>query len=133
MVDRDFRGEVKVVVHNLGMTEIRVGVGEKVAQMILESILTPPVEVTSELSQTGRGDGGFGSTGLRMRKVTALPEEVWPPREDREESQKMRSRREDEESSGACFSWDAQSPCGWAATWQGFPEDAESGATGSEA
>lgn len=63
-VDCNYRGEVKVILLNLGTSDYIVEKGAKIAQMVVATVnLCEPVEVT-ELSETERGDGGFGSTGV---------------------------------------------------------------------
>ncbi len=63
VVDSDYRGEVKVALHNHGLTSQTVEPGERVAQFIITPVLTPVYEESTELSDTSRGAGGFGSTG----------------------------------------------------------------------
>ena len=64
VVDADYRGNVGVVLFNFGPTDFEVSVGDRIAQLILEQIsMVPAVQVT-ELTETERGAGGFGSTGV---------------------------------------------------------------------
>ncbi|EDQ90742.1 uncharacterized protein MONBRDRAFT_21377 [Monosiga brevicollis MX1] len=63
VIDRDYRGEVGVVMFNFAQQEFTVKKGERIAQLILECIFTPLVEEVGSLSDTSRGEGGFGSTG----------------------------------------------------------------------
>lgn len=64
VIDRDYRGEVQVLLQNLGLEDIEVKCGDRIAQLILEKIeCVPVVEVLQELDSTHRGTGGFGSTG----------------------------------------------------------------------
>lgn len=63
VVDSDYRGEIMVALHNHGLEAQTVAHGERVAQMIITPVITPAYEVAEELSDTGRGQGGFGSTG----------------------------------------------------------------------
>ena len=63
VVDSDYRGEVMVALHNHGMVPQMVEHGERVAQLLITPVLTPAYEEASELSDTVRGVGGFGSTG----------------------------------------------------------------------
>ena len=63
VVDRDYRGNVGVVLFNLSDTPYNVRRGDKVAQLVLEQIRTPEIQVVDSLDQTDRGEGGFGSTG----------------------------------------------------------------------
>lgn len=64
-IDADYRGEVKVLLINLGAEPFTVRKGDRIAQMIFKSVVSvnwKPVEV---LPETTRGHGGFGSTGMR--------------------------------------------------------------------
>ncbi|ORY76305.1 deoxyuridine 5'-triphosphate nucleotidohydrolase [Protomyces lactucae-debilis] len=63
VVDCDYRGEVRVLLFNHGSETFKVAVGDRIAQMILEKVWTPEVEVVETLAETVRGAGGFGSTG----------------------------------------------------------------------
>jgi dUTP pyrophosphatase len=63
VIDRDYRGPVKVMVHNLSNDNYVINKNDRIAQLILEQIKTPLVELVEELDDTVRGDGGFGSTG----------------------------------------------------------------------
>ena len=63
VVDRDYRGDVKVVLFNFGKEDYRVERGDRIAQLIVEKICMPDLVEVSELDETGRGEGGFGSTG----------------------------------------------------------------------
>ncbi len=62
-IDSSFRGSIGVVVYNHGSEGIKIEAGQKITQMVLIPIITPIVEIVDELSETERGDGGFGSTG----------------------------------------------------------------------
>ena len=63
MVDSDFRGEVMVVLHNHGTEAQTVVSGDRIAQVVITPVLTPAYIETDDLSDTVRGEGGFGSTG----------------------------------------------------------------------
>ncbi|ODQ65276.1 Deoxyuridine 5'-triphosphate nucleotidohydrolase [Nadsonia fulvescens var. elongata DSM 6958] len=63
VVDYDYRGEVKVMLFNHSTQDFLVNQGDRIAQMILEVITTPEVEVVQVLADTTRGANGFGSTG----------------------------------------------------------------------
>lgn len=64
VIDRDYTGPVKVMLHNLSNDNFVIEKGNRIAQLILEKISTPEVELVEELDDTERGDGGFGSTGI---------------------------------------------------------------------
>lgn len=64
-IDADYRGEVKVLLINHGDTAFTINRGERIAQMVIAPITQPDFEVVSELSETVRGEGGFGSTGTQ--------------------------------------------------------------------
>lgn len=63
VVDADYRGEVKVALHNDSENVRTVVVGQKVAQMVIVPFLSVEFDLVDELSDTVRGVGGFGSTG----------------------------------------------------------------------
>lgn len=62
-IDPDYRGELKVLLQNLGDAPVPIGRGERIAQLVFARFETPSVEEAEELSETARGAGGFGSTG----------------------------------------------------------------------
>ena len=63
VVDADYRGEVKVALHNDGEIARTITPGQKVAQLLVVPFLSVEFEEVAELSDTVRGVGGFGSTG----------------------------------------------------------------------
>ena len=63
VVDADYRGEVKVALHNDGEIARTITPGQKVAQLVVVPFLSVEFEEVAELSDTVRGVGGFGSTG----------------------------------------------------------------------
>jgi len=64
-IDHGYRGEVGVILINHGRGRFDVEPGMKIAQMVIAPFLTVSVEEAEELSSTARGQGGFGSTGVR--------------------------------------------------------------------
>lgn len=62
-VDADFRGEVKIILTNLGSETFQVQRGDRIAQMVIAKVERAQIEVVSELSDSKRGSGGFGHTG----------------------------------------------------------------------
>ena len=63
VIDSDYRGEITVVLHNHGAVAQTIESGERIAQMVITPVLTPAYEEAEDLTDTGRGQGGFGSTG----------------------------------------------------------------------
>lgn len=63
VIDSDYRGEIRVVLLNHGKVIQTVEPGERVAQFVITPVLTPVYEEAEELTESGRGAGGFGSTG----------------------------------------------------------------------
>jgi dUTP pyrophosphatase len=63
VVDSDYRGEIIVALHNHSTVPQTVAPGERIAQMVITPVLTPGFCLCEELSDTDRGEGGFGSTG----------------------------------------------------------------------
>lgn len=63
VIDADYRGELKVPLHNDSDVERPVTAGERIAQLVIMPFLAVDFEKTDELSDTARSTGGFGSTG----------------------------------------------------------------------
>ncbi|KAK7372261.1 hypothetical protein VNO80_05636 [Phaseolus coccineus] len=64
VIDADYRGPVGVILFNHSDVDFEVKVGDRVAQLIIEKIVTPSVTEVDDLDETLRGEGGFGSTGV---------------------------------------------------------------------
>jgi dUTP pyrophosphatase len=62
-IDADYRGEVQVLLVNLGGAPYTVRRGDRIAQLVLAPVIRAQIEVASELTETARGVGGFGHTG----------------------------------------------------------------------
>lgn len=62
-IDADYRGEIGVLLINLSNEDVIIESGERVAQMVVAPFVQAQLKLTTELSETSRGDGGFGSTG----------------------------------------------------------------------
>lgn len=62
-IDADYRGEIQVILANLGEKPFLVRRGDRIAQIVFSSVLSARLEVTTELDVTARGTGGFGHTG----------------------------------------------------------------------
>lgn len=65
VVDCDYRGEVKVALHNHSEAVQKVDIGERVAQLVITPYITAQFVEAEQLSDTARGAGGFGSTGSK--------------------------------------------------------------------
>lgn len=63
VIDSDYRGEIRVVLHNHGSELQHVEPGERIAQLVITPVFTPGFVLVQELDDTDRGTGGFGSTG----------------------------------------------------------------------
>jgi len=64
IIDNDYRGEVKVILHNAGAEEFIVRKGDRVAQLLFFPIMQAIFQMAEEVSSTDRGEDGFGSTGI---------------------------------------------------------------------
>lgn len=62
-IDSDYRGEVKIILINLGKEAFTIHNGERIAQLVVKPVFSADFEIVSKLSSTERGSGGFGSTG----------------------------------------------------------------------
>ncbi len=62
-IDSDYRGEVKVILINLGEAPFTISRGMRIAQMVVAPVIQASLTLVDTLDTTARGDGGFGSTG----------------------------------------------------------------------
>jgi len=62
-IDADYRGEVKVLLVNLGNDSVLLNPGDRVAQLVIAPVIRASIEEVDNLEDTARGDGGFGHTG----------------------------------------------------------------------
>ncbi len=62
-IDSDYRGEVRVILANLGTEPVGISRGDRIAQLVFARFESPDVEESVALSASERGEGGFGSTG----------------------------------------------------------------------
>lgn len=62
-IDHDYRGEVKVILINLGQEPFEIKSGDRIAQMVIHRVERAEIEIVEELNSSARGAGGFGSTG----------------------------------------------------------------------
>ena len=64
-IDADYRGEIGVILVNLSNTPFTISPGERIAQLVVAKYEQVRWKITESLEQTGRGEGGFGSTGKK--------------------------------------------------------------------
>lgn len=64
-IDSDYRGEVKVLLINLGSAPVEINSGDRIAQLVICPVVQAELCEVAELNDTSRGDGGFGHTGTR--------------------------------------------------------------------
>ena len=64
-IDADYRGEIKVILINLGQDSFKIEKGLRIAQMVVCPIVQAQLKEVDDLSETDRGKGGFGSTGSK--------------------------------------------------------------------
>jgi dUTP pyrophosphatase len=64
-IDSDYRGEIRVVLVNHGQAVVRIGRGDRIAQLVVQRLPAVRFAETDELPPTARGTGGFGHTGER--------------------------------------------------------------------
>ena len=85
VVDRDFRGEVKVLLRNWSDDDLRVYKGDRIAQLVVERILEVGVHPVEDLSETGRGNRGFGYSAheeaypWRSLMTRSIKDRSWEP------------------------------------------------------
>jgi len=71
VIDEDYRGNVGVILFNHSDEDFTISHGDRIAQLIIERIMHPEVVLVEELSETLRGEGGFGSTGFHLQKESS--------------------------------------------------------------
>ena len=64
-VDSDYRGEIKVILANMSDKVFEIKKGDRIAQLVVMPVQQANFEIVSEISETERSKGGFGSTGIR--------------------------------------------------------------------
>ena len=64
-IDSDYRGEIKVILINLSKESFKVEKGLRIAQMVVCPVVQAQLKEVNDLNETGRGEGGFGSTGTK--------------------------------------------------------------------
>jgi dUTP pyrophosphatase len=62
-IDADYRGEVGVILINLGTATVEIAPGDRIAQLVIAPVRRVAVTAVETLDDTDRGDGGFGHTG----------------------------------------------------------------------
>ncbi len=62
-IDSDYRGEIKIILINLGQEPFEIKRGDRIAQMVIAPVIQAQFNEVEELTNTSRGQGGFGSTG----------------------------------------------------------------------
>jgi len=63
-IDSDYRGEVQVILVNLGQEEFRIRSGDRIAQLVFSPVVRVAFRAQASVDETARGSGGFGSTGI---------------------------------------------------------------------
>ena len=71
VIDLDYTGNIKIILHNFCHNDFTVKQSDHVAQLILEQYLSPQIKVTSEINLTERNTKGFGSTGMGKLPTTS--------------------------------------------------------------
>lgn len=92
-VDSDYRGEIGVILANLGQAPFEIRRGDRIAQMIVAPVMQATLVEVKTISNTGRGAGGFGSTGKTttkqkapLRQPASAKKSILPPRETSKKS-----------------------------------------------
>lgn len=67
-IDQDYRGELKVILINLGQEAVTIQSGDRIAQLVIAPVVQAELEQVETLGETDRGAGGFGSTGHAKQK-----------------------------------------------------------------
>ena len=65
-IDSDYRGELKVILINLGQEDFHIKSGDRVAQLVFSPVIQAGFELVENVAESIRGEGGFGSTGINL-------------------------------------------------------------------
>ena len=76
VIDPDYRGEIKVILHNFGSDDQLITSNQKIAQLILEQAATPDITPLDKLDTTSRGENGFGSSDTVSSPQIPIPFEL---------------------------------------------------------
>ena len=63
-IDSDYRGELKIILINLGSDSFTVNNGDRIAQLVVSPVIQGKFEIVNQINETERGSGGFGHTGV---------------------------------------------------------------------
>ena len=71
VIDSDYRGEIKVLLYNHSDNNFKIHRGDKIAQLIIEKIMYPPLLISGNITTTIRGNRGFGSSDYNQQLIRA--------------------------------------------------------------
>ena len=72
VIDPDYTGPIKVILHNFGSETFHVKPKDRIAQLIIEQFLSPPIKIQTKVPATERADKGFGSSGIQDNQNNAV-------------------------------------------------------------
>lgn len=75
-IDSDYRGEIGVIIKNVGSVPFTINAQDRIAQAVFNRVELPELIAVNELSETKRGSGGFGSTGTQAQELERLVKEI---------------------------------------------------------
>lgn len=67
LIDSNYRGEIRIIIQNTGHSDFEIRPGDRIAQLVIMPVEHAEFEVVEELPESGRGEGGFGSSGQSSR------------------------------------------------------------------
>ena len=73
VIDPDYTGPIKIILHNFGSTPFSVHPKGRIAQLIIKQYLSPPIKLKSLVPSTSRAEKGFGSSGVNGTPHTTMP------------------------------------------------------------
>ena len=73
-IDADYRGEIGVILINLSDSDFKIDSGDRIAQMVIATVVQPRLVEVENLSKTVRGEGGYGSTGANISEKIGAPQ-----------------------------------------------------------
>jgi dUTP diphosphatase len=93
-IDSDYRGEVKILLVNLGEKPFKIERGDRIAQLVVASVTPVRLVAARSVSTTERGAGGFGSTSEKKKAKKTIPNKRVRAKSSTKKTPKLRARRQ---------------------------------------
>lgn len=100
VIDSDYRGNISVLLFNHGDKDFKYNIGDRVSQLIIEKISHCEILNVTDIDETDRGDGGFGSTGISNNNIDIKYNDEKTVEEESDDTEESDDEKSDDEKSG---------------------------------